>query len=147
MNIVRWRPFPEMSSMQREINRLFDGFMGNIENQEEMHGSWRPDVDIKETADAVVIMAELPGMQKQDIKLTIRDNMLQISGEKKQVSESKDETYHRIERATGSFCRTFTLPSLVESGKVSATFKDGVLQVHLPKAEQAKPKEISIKTE
>jgi len=147
MNIVRWRPFPEISSMQREINRLFDGFMGNAENQDDYQGSWRPDVDIKETADAIVIMAELPGMKKEDIKLTLRDNMLQISGEKKQVSEHKGETYHRIERTSGSFCRTFTLPTLVESGKISATFKDGILQVELPKAEQAKPKEISIKTE
>lgn len=147
MTVVRWRPFPEITSVQREMNRLFDSFMQGPEDNEEYRGTWKPDVDIRETPDAVVIMAELPGMQKEDIKVTIRDNMMQLSGEKKQVSEHKDETYHRVERSYGSFCRTFSLPSLVEAEKITATFKDGVLHVRLPKAEQAKPKEISIKTE
>ncbi len=146
MDIVRWRPFSEISSMQREMNRLFDNFISS-EDREEYRGVWRPNVDIKETSDTVVILAELPGMQKEDIKLTIRDNLLQISGDKKQVSEQKGETWHRVERSSGSFCRSFTLPSLVDSGKINATFKDGILQITLPKAEQAKPKEIAIKTE
>lgn len=147
MTVVRWRPFPEVSSVQREMNRLFDSFLQGREDNEEYRGAWKPDVDIRETPEAVVIMAELPGMQKQDIKVSIRDNILQLSGEKKQVSEQKDESYHRVERSFGAFCRTFSLPSLVEADKITATFKDGVLHVRLPKAEQAKPKEISIKAE
>lgn len=146
MAIIRWRHFPELTTMQREMNRLFDSFFRG-EAEEDYRGSWRPEVDIKETPSEVIITAELPGINKSDVKVTLQDNMLQISGEKRQEEQQKDETYHRIERVYGSFCRTFTLPALVDSNKIQAIFKDGVLRITIPKTEQAKPREIEIKAE
>jgi len=145
MSITRWRPFGEVMSMQREFNRLFDNLLQGQDDASDYHGVWKPDVDIKEKADEIIITAELPGMKKEDIKLTIHDNVLQICGEKKREAEEKDESYHRVERIYGSFSRTFTLPSLVEASKIEALFKDGILQITLPKSEKAKPKEIDIK--
>lgn len=147
MAVVRWRPFHELNTLQREMNRIFDTFMRGTEEDEEFSGTWRPDVDIKETADAIIMQAELPGMKKEDIKLTVRDNTLEISGEKKQEETKEGENYHRVERVYGKFYRSFTLPSMVDASKINAVFKDGVLHVTLPKVEQAKPKEIEIKAE
>ncbi len=144
MAIMRWRPFPELTTMQREMNRLFESFFRG-EAEEDYRSSWRPEVDIKETSNEVIITAELPGLTKSDVKVTIQDNMLQISGEKRQEEQQKDETYHRIERVYGTFCRTFTLPAVVDANKIQAIFKDGILRITLPKSEQAKPREIEIK--
>ncbi len=147
MAIIRWRPFSEMTNLQREMNRMFDTFMRTPEEEDSFKGTWSPEVDIKESSDAIIIQAELPGMKKEEIKLSIRDNTLQMSGEKKMEDEKKGETYHRVERAYGSFLRTFTLPSMVDASKIHAVFKDGVLHLTLPKAEESKPREISIKAE
>jgi HSP20 family protein len=145
MAVIRWRPFSEMSNLQREMNRMFDSFMRMPDEEEGFRGTWSPEIDIKETADAIVIQADLPGMKKDEIKLQIRDNTLQISGEKKMQEEKKGETYHRVERVYGSFRRTFTLPTMVDSSKIQAIYKDGVLHLTLPKSEESKPKEIQIK--
>jgi len=147
MAVIRWRPFSELNTLQREMNRVFDSFLRGTEEEGEFGGTWRPDVDIKETPDAIILQAELPGMKKEDIKLTVHDNTLEISGEKKQEEQKKDENYHRIERVYGKFYRSFTLPSMIDAAKINAVFKDGVLHITLPKVEQAKPKEIEIKTE
>ena len=147
MAIIRWRPFSEMTNLQREMNRMFDTFMRTPEEEDSFKGTWSPEVDIKESSDAIIIQAELPGMKKEEIKLSIRDNTLQMSGEKKMEEERKDETYHRVERAYGSFLRTFTLPSMVDASKIHAVFKDGVLHLTLPKTEESKSREISIKAE
>ncbi len=146
MAIIRWRPFGEMMNLQREMNRMFDAFMRTPEEEESFKGTWSPEVDIRETPEAIIIQAELPGMKKDEIKLSIRDNTLQMSGEKKMEEEKKGETFHRVERVYGSFCRTFTLPSMVDAAKIQAVFKDGVLHLTLPKTEESKPKEIPIKT-
>lgn len=147
MAVVRWRPLHDLTSMQREMNRLFDSFFSEGEKEPEFLGNWSPSVDVKETADAINIIADLPGLKKDDIKITLRDNTLQISGEKKKEEEEKDATYHRVERVYGAFSRTFTLPAMVDSSKINAVFKDGELRLTLPKVEEAKPKEISIKAE
>ena len=145
MTLVRWRPFRELNSMQREMNRMFDAFFRDVEDEVTGEPTWYPSLDVKETADRVEVSAELPGMRKEDIKLSIRDNVLHLTGEKKREDEEKDTNFHRVERIYGMFSRSITLPAHVEIDKVEAYFKDGVLRLILPKAEQEKPKQIEIK--
>jgi HSP20 family protein len=148
MAITRWRPFRDLVSIQDEMNRLFDDFFGRpVAGQEWTEGVWTPSVDVSETKENVVINAEIPGMSKEDVKLSVQDNVLTLSGEKKQEKEEKDAKYHRIERNYGSFSRSFTLPASVKPDKVKATYKDGMLKISLPKTEEAKPKEIPISIE
>jgi HSP20 family protein len=106
---------------------------------------WAPLVDIMEDEAGYVIKAELPEVKKEDVKLTVQDGVLMLSGERKFVKEEKDKKYHRVERAYGSFVRSFSLPEDADEDKVTADFKDGVLQVHLPKSEKARPKNIEVK--
>ncbi len=148
MAIVRWRPMRDLMSLQEEMNRIFDRFFGNLpaEDQEEMAVSdWYPDVDIVENKDEIVVKAELPGMKKDDIHISYKDGVLTLEGERKKEKEEKDVNYHRIERVYGKFCRSFQLPTVIQEDKINAEYKDGVLTIHLPKAEEAKPKEIEIK--
>ncbi|RKY60288.1 MAG: Hsp20/alpha crystallin family protein [Candidatus Latescibacterota bacterium] len=148
MALVRWRPseewFPALSDIRREIDRIFDEFWRGIGPAPTV---WTPKVDVAETDDAVVVTAELPGMEKDDIKVSIENNVLTISGEKKQEKEEKDRTYHWSERVYGRFSRSFTLPARVDANKVKAVYKNGVLTLTLPKVEEAKPKQIEITTE
>jgi HSP20 family protein len=102
-------------------------------------------VDITEDDKEYLIKAELPEIKKEDVKLTVQDNVLAISGERKYEKEEKDKKYHRVERAYGSFLRSFTLPEDADGSKVAAEYKDGILKVHLPKSEKAKPKSIDVK--
>jgi HSP20 family protein len=106
---------------------------------------WSPLVDIMEDEKEYLIKAELPDMKKEDVKLTVENDVLTISGERKYAKEEKGEKYHRIERAYGSFLRSFSLPEDADGSKVSADYKDGMLKVHLPKSERAKPKAIEVK--
>jgi len=150
MTLVRWSPIRDLATelvdLQKEINRMFDRFFRGFEDEEEIRvTTWSPRVDISETDDEYIVRAEVPGVSKDDIKVTIKDNVLTISGEKKQEKEAKGENFHRIERVYGSFTRTFTLPGAVKVDKVEAKFKDGVLTIKLPKVEEAKPKEIEVK--
>ena len=114
------------------------------EDEIECRGDWIPAVDVKETSEYVVLFAELPGLRKQDVKLTVRDKVLSISGEKVQAEQAEDENPHRSERVYGKFCRRFALPTQVDATKISAELVDGVLKVQLPKQENAKAKEIQI---
>lgn len=145
MTLVRWRPFRELNSLQREMNRMFDTFFRDVDDEVSGEPAWYPSLDVKETADRVEVSAELPGMRKEDIKVSIRDNVLHLTGEKKREEEEKDANFHRVERVYGMFSRAVTLPAHVEVDKVEAYFKDGVLRLILPKAEQEKPKQIEIK--
>jgi HSP20 family protein len=148
MAITRWRPFRDLVSIQDEMNRLFDDFFGRpMVRSGWTEGVWSPSVDVSENKDNVVIKAEIPGMTKDDVKISIQDNVITLKGEKKQEKEEKDANYHRIERSYGSFCRSFTLPTAVKADKIKATYKDGVLNVTLPKTEEVKPKEIPISIE
>lgn len=107
-------------------------------------GEWVPQVDMSETKDELTVRAEVPGMDKEGLSVALQDNVLTLRGERKQEAEAKSATFHRLERSYGSFVRSFTLPTLVQADKAKADYKDGVLTVTLPKAEEAKPKEISI---
>lgn len=137
-----FRPFRDLQNLQSELNRAFSAM--EDENELECRGSWIPPVDIKETKDAFVLYAELPGLRREDIRLTIRERVLELSGEKKAVELGKEERYNRKETRHGNFCRKFLLDTDIDTAKVSATFHDGVLELSLLKAEKVKPKEIKI---
>ena len=148
MAITRWRPFRDMMSVQDEMNRLFDDFFGRpVMRREWTEAAWCPCVDVSETKDNVIINTEIPGMSKDDVKVSIQDNVLTLSGEKKQQKEEKDANYHRMERSHGSFSRSFTLPTTVQADKVKAAYRDGILRITLPKSEEVKPKQIPIAVE
>ena len=146
MALIRWDPFREMSALQERMNRLLTDFRTRAPlGEEEMaQGSWIPAVDIYETKDAIVLNVELPGVTKENISLEVKDSTLTLRGEKKLEKDVKEESYHRMERTYGSFMRAFTLPSTVSHDKVKAKFKDGILEIMLPKAEEAKPKQIRV---
>jgi HSP20 family protein len=152
MALIRWRPrteidpFRDMLSIQDEINRLFDFTLGRrpFERAGLLEGAWAPAVDMYEDENKVVVKAELPGMTEKDIEVSVLDNTLTIKGEKKKEEEKKEENYHRIERAYGAFQRSMPLPTAVAVDKVKASFKNGVLEIELPKKEEAKPKQIKI---
>ncbi len=143
--VSTWTPFRDLMNMQREIGRAFDSLFTDVDGDGDHLSQWRPRIDVMEHADSFVIKAELPGVNRNDVKITVRENILTIKGEKKQEKEEKDKSYHRVERSYGSFERSFTLPSGVKNDKIDATYKDGVLTITLPKVEEAKPKEIEVK--
>lgn len=149
MAIAKWDPFKELTTIQDRINRLFDENIGRVRfpDIELAAGSWHPAVDIFETKDNVVLKAELPGVEKKDFSIEVKDNLLTLKGERKFEKETREENYYRMERAYGSFSRSFTLPTTVDKDKVKAKFKDGVLEVTIPKTEAAKPKQINVDTE
>jgi HSP20 family protein len=149
MAITRWRPLKEMVSVQDEMSKLFEDFFGKgmpMRWIEDENGIWSPNVDISETKDEIQLTAELPGFNKEDIKLSVEDHTITLSGEKKSEHEKEDkkENYYRLERRFGSFTRSFALPTPVQADKVKASYKDGILKVTLPKSEEAKKKEIQI---
>lgn len=145
MNLVRWNPWREMTTLQNRMNRLFDEpfFRTDRENDEVM-GMWYPVVDMYEEDNSFVIKAELPGMDKKDISVDVKDRILTLKGERNYDNEVKEENYYRRERSYGKFQRTFTLPVDVEPDKIKADFKDGLLKIEVPKPEEHKPKEITI---
>jgi HSP20 family protein len=152
MSLIRWNPtrdlatFPsDMFSLQREMNRMFDSFFRGVDEPSLFNSTWIPAVDVAEEDDAYVVKVELPGVNKDDVKITLESNILTIRGEKKAESEVKQKNYHRTERSYGSFQRSFTLPTTVKNDKIDATYRDGILTVALPKAEEAKPKQIEVK--
>jgi len=154
MSLTRWNPARELAtwpsdifSMQRDINRLFDNFFRGDRTPEESTSLslWTPAVDIEEREDAYSVKVELPGVSKEDVKITLESNTLTIRGDKKQEKEEKGKNYHRVERSYGSFQRSFALPSTVKAEKIDASYKDGILEITLPKAEEAKPKQIEVK--
>ena len=144
MPIVKVDPFREFATMQDRMNRLF----GNVYLRDEdtaFRGSWAPAVDIFETEKHdLVVRAELPGMSREDIEVSVENNTLVLKGEKKFDPEVKEESYRRVERTYGTFHRSFSLPNTVDTGKVSADFKHGVLTVKLPFREEAKPRTITV---
>ncbi len=149
MAIVRWEPFRDLVSIQGRMNRLFDeAFRGasrpSGEEEEWSLGSWAPAVDIFEQDGDIVLKAELPGVDAKDVDVRVENNVLTLRGERKLDNEVKKESYHRVERAYGSFSRSFTLPTVVDTEKIKAEYRDGVLRVNLPKREEARPKQISI---
>lgn len=141
--IKRYEPLWGIDTFRRDMDRLFDSFFGHGPS-EEYATLWAPAVDIEETKDSVVIRAEIPGMNKEDIKIQTVGDALVITGERKHESEEKDRHFHRVERAYGKFQRMMQLPVEVESDKAKASYKDGVLEIIFPKSEKAKAREIEI---
>ncbi|MBM4332233.1 MAG: Hsp20/alpha crystallin family protein [Deltaproteobacteria bacterium] len=146
MALIRWDPFREMAALQERMNRLFSNVRTQTPFREEeiVQGTWVPAVDIYETNEAIVLKAELPGITPKEITVEVKDNTLTLKGEKKFEKEVQEENYHRVERSYGSFQRVFTLPGAVQHDKVKARFKEGILEVNIPKIEEAKPKQIKV---
>lgn len=153
MALIPWRardlwtdPFRDLEQIQREVNRLFDFSLSRREDKETglLEGMWTPAVDIFDSKDNILVRADLPGLKKEDIDISVRDNVLTIKGEKKQEKEVKEKEYVRTERFYGSFHSAMSLPAGVDESKVTAAYKNGVLEITLPKKEEAKPKQIKV---
>lgn len=146
MNIVRYDPFRELRSLQDEMTRLFTGAAPTGTNREEMmHGAWMPNVDIYDEKDNLVLEAELPGMKRDDFEISIENNVITLRGERKFEKKAEGDNYHRIERAYGTFTRSFTLPQEVTADGATADFEDGILRVTLPKREETKARKIEVR--
>jgi len=147
-DVTAWRPVSDLTheivGMQREIDRMFDRFRGGMIDDAEASG-WSPAVDVVEKEGEFIVKAELPGIDRKDVKITVQNNVLTISGEKRYSGEKEGQNYHRVERTYGSFRRSFTLPSTIASDRIEALYADGVLTLSLPKIEEAKPREIEVK--
>ena len=148
MSIVRWEPFREMVTIQDRMRRIFEeAFRANRgagSEEDYALAAWAPAVDIFEQDGNIVLKAELPGIDPKDVDVRVENNVLTLRGERKLDSDVKKEGYHRVERAYGTFGRSFTLPTVIDTEKIKAEYKDGVLRVALPKREEAKAKQISI---
>jgi HSP20 family protein len=145
VTIVRWEPFRELSSLQTEMNRLFNAAF----DQPGGNGGarrWTPAMDLVETDEHFVLRADLPGLTESDVNIELEDNVLTVSGERKAEHESKGEGFYRVERAFGSFSRSLTLPKGIDPEAVEASFENGVLEVRVPKPEERKPRKITIGT-
>ena len=145
MAIVRFDPFREMASLQDRVNRMFADVYGRRDDDVMTRGEWMPPVDIYQTdGHELVLKAELPDLNRDDISIKVENNTLTISGQKKMDSAVKENQYHRIERTFGGFSRSFTLPAMVDTNAIGADYKNGVLTVRLPLREEAKPKQIQV---
>ncbi|MBN1882728.1 MAG: Hsp20/alpha crystallin family protein [Deltaproteobacteria bacterium] len=147
MALIRWDPFRDLLTLQDRMDRLFEESISRnrVFEQSFASGVWSPAVDIYETNDEIVLKAELPGLKKDDVSIEITDNTLILTGERTFEKDIKEENYHRIERSYGSFSRTFSLPTTVDQSGVSAKFIDGILEIHIPKAEKSTARVIEIK--
>lgn len=146
MTIVRWDPFRELEDMSERLNRVFSRpSMRNTGKENLTVADWMPTVDISETEGEYLIKAELPEVRKEDVKVTVENGVLTLQGERRQEKDEKGKRFHRVERSYGSFVRSFSLPESVDDGAVKAEYKDGVLNLHLPKSEKVKPKAIDVK--
>jgi HSP20 family protein len=141
MALVRWDPFRDLTALQSEVNRLFSRATGGEVGDRQ---TWTPAIDVVETDDAIVLKAELAGMDPKDINIEVQDNVLTVSGERRFEEEVREDKFYRIERRYGSFSRSLALPPTADESKVQAKYEDGVLQITVPKAEIAKPKKITV---
>jgi HSP20 family protein len=145
MALVRWEPLREISSIQNEVNRLFNSFFDTpVSGSQGQVRRWFPAMDLSEVDDHYVLRADLPGLSEDNVKIELEDNVLTISGERKSEHEERREGYHRVERASGSFARSLTLPEGVDPEAIEASFERGVLEVRIPKPAERKPHRVSI---
>ena len=142
MTLVRWDPFQELVSWSNRLNRTLNDPMGT--RTEDAFGAWAPPVDIFEKDQNLVIRAEVPGVNKSDIDVRIENGVLTLRGERRQEKEISDENAYRLERTYGAFTRSFSLPTTVDASRIEAVYKDGVLELKVPKLEAAKPKKVEI---
>jgi len=148
MDLIQWKPFREVTRLRQEMDRLWDEYFGPGRRAlQPMEEAWMPAIDVSETGEKVIVKAEIPGMEANDIDISIVGDTLTIKGEKKTEREEKEENYHIVERSYGAFSRSMKLPAAVNADKVEATYKNGVLTVVCPKKEEVKPKTIEIKAE
>ena len=146
MDATGWNPSRELADMSDRLNRVFARVpRGGEENEAMTVADWVPLVDISETGAEYMIKAEIPGVKKEDVKVTLEHGVLSIRGMRKQEVDGNSIKYHRVERSYGNFVRNFSLPDLVDDAKLEAVVKDGILTLHLPKSEKAKPKAIEVK--
>ena len=144
LEITPWRPLRELSNLRREMEDLW----GNLAGEREflpMKGEWMPALDVSETKDSLIVKAEIPGMEPKDVDISLSGDLLVIKGEKKQKTEEKKESFHRIETRYGAFSRTIRVPVSVDSDKIEASYDNGILKIVLPKKEEVKAKQIEIK--
>ena len=144
MTIVRWEPLRELGTLQTEMNRLFNTVFDSPGTSNATMRRWMPAMDLLEVDDHFVLRADLPGMSEEDVNIELEDSTLTISGERKVEHESKEEGFYRVERASGAFQRSLTLPKGIDPESVTANFDRGVLEVRIPKPEERKPRRISI---
>src|SRR5437762_14201244 len=142
MSIIRYDPFRDLRALQDEVNRLFTGNMARFDDEGIARGSWNPSVDIYENKDQIVLEAELPGMKREDFDLSVENNVITLRGERHFEKKDEADNYHRVERAYGSFTRSFTLPNTVSAEGANAEYQNGVLRVTLPKKEESKARRI-----
>lgn len=145
-DLMKWSNLPSISSLQNEMNRMFDQFFRgwDFSGLSQESGTWMPSIDLAETDTAITVKAEVPGIEPKEINISIQDNTLIIKGEKKEKTEEKGKNYYRMERSYGSFARSIDLPASVDADKITAECKNGVLEIVMQKKEEAKPKQISI---
>jgi len=139
-----WPTFGRLFNLRDELDRLFEGSLGDAGGASQLLSVWNPAVDVYEDKDNVFVKAELPGMKKEDIQVSLHDGALSISGERKDEAKHEAADTYRVERFVGRFHRTITLPSRVKTDQITAQYKDGILTVGLPKAEEAKPRQIEV---
>jgi len=145
MDLVRWEPLDGLNRIQSRINDLFDETFGRPRaSSPATNGVWLPPVDVLESKDSYLIRAELPGMKKEDFNLEVKEGTLTLTGERKFEEPANGVEYHRVERVSGKFIRSFSLPQTVKSEEIKANYRDGILEVHVPKSDEAKPKQIAI---
>lgn len=144
MRLVRWDPLHELLARTQELNQAAGNANSYAPPTEDSFGAWAPPVDILETQDRLVFRAEVPGVRKDDLNVRIENGVLTLHGQRKQETDVREENAHRLERVYGAFSRSFSLPTTVDGARVAATYKDGVLEVTVPKAETAKPKQVEI---
>ena len=142
--IQRFDPFRELSDMQTEINRAFDSYFGVRPRAAAPERTWAPPIDVYETREDLVVTVELPGVREKDIHLSITGDLLSLRGQRATTAEAPEESYHRIERWSGTFERHVQLPIPVQTNKIRASYRDGILEIRLPKLEEVKPREIKI---
>ena len=152
MTLVRFNPARELLDLEREFNRMFNSFGNRFgltkkdgKDDEYENAVWVPLTDVAEDNDNYYLKADLPGIKKEDVKISYSDGSLSISGERSQEKETKDKKFHRIERSYGKYYRSFSIPKEIKEDKIKAEFTDGQLNITIPKAEEVKPKEINIK--
>lgn len=147
-NLVRRKPIGNLFNLHNEMGRLFGDLLSSQDNEGNTeNASWMPTVDISETEQGFEIHAELPGVKESDVNISVSDNLLTIKGEKQAEEKTDEKNFHRVERRYGSFQRSFTLPRQVDTTQIKAGYKDGILTLTIPKAEEAKPTEIPISTD
>jgi len=145
MNLMRWEPYRDAATLQDRLTRAFGAALTRPEREDEMHlAAWAPPVDIAEEKDRILITAELPGFQEDQIEIQTENGTLTLRGERKFEKETEGRSYHRVERSYGQFVRTFSLPNNVDRANIKADFANGLLKVVLPKREDAKPRTIKI---